>query len=233
MKNSKLRRVLLLLACAVLLVSLSVGATLAYLTSTTGVVENTFTVGKVKIELDEADVDQYGEPQAGAARVQKNEYKLVPAHTYVKDPTVYVLADSEPCYVYVEVINNIKAIEADADDKVENDPDTDIDESAYYTIAAQMEQLGWIQIGGPYWVKDEIVQTSAEVTELLVFESFTLSADADLKADMETVKNEDGSMTGAFVTIKAYAVQADGFAADTADFEEYEAINAWDSVFAN
>ena len=55
MKNSKLRRILLTLACAVLLVSLSVGATLAYLTSTPTKVTNTFVVGEVKIELDEAD----------------------------------------------------------------------------------------------------------------------------------------------------------------------------------
>ena len=52
MKNSKLRRILLTLACAVLLVSLSVGATLAYLTSVTAEVQNTFTVGKVQITLD-------------------------------------------------------------------------------------------------------------------------------------------------------------------------------------
>ena len=61
MKNSKFRRILLLLACAVLLVSLSVGATLAYLTSTTETVTNTFTVGNVAITLDELDVDEYGE----------------------------------------------------------------------------------------------------------------------------------------------------------------------------
>ena len=59
MKNSKLRRVLLLLACAVMLVSLSVGATLAYLTGKDEVV-NTFTVGNVQIKLDEAKVNTDG-----------------------------------------------------------------------------------------------------------------------------------------------------------------------------
>ena len=43
---------------AVLLVSLSVGATLAYLTSTTQTVKNTFTVGKVNITLDEVKVNE-------------------------------------------------------------------------------------------------------------------------------------------------------------------------------
>ena len=57
MKNSKLRKVLLLACSAVLLVCLSVGATLAYLTST-DTVKNTFTVGKVAITLDEVNVDE-------------------------------------------------------------------------------------------------------------------------------------------------------------------------------
>ena len=55
MKKSMLRKVLLLACSAVLLVCLSVGATLAYLTSNDTVV-NTFTVGKVAITLDETDV---------------------------------------------------------------------------------------------------------------------------------------------------------------------------------
>ncbi len=105
MKNSKLRRILLLLACAVLLVSLSVGATLAYLTSTDEV-ENTFTVGDVEIKLDEANtdkVDQDNKPNPDVARDNGNKYNLVPGMSYTKDPTVTVLANSEACYVRVKV----------------------------------------------------------------------------------------------------------------------------------
>ena len=116
MKNSKLRRALLLLACAVLLVSLSVGATLAYLTSTTDIVQNTFTVGNVKIILDETDVDLYG-VKDGETRVIKNDYKLLPGHTYIKDPTVTVKAKSEECYIRMIVtishIDELKAIFGD------------------------------------------------------------------------------------------------------------------------
>ena len=112
MKNSKLRRALLLLACAVLLVSLSVGATLAYLTSQTEVVKNTFTVGKVNITLDETDVDEFG-VKDGNTRVTENEYKLLPGHTYSKDPQVHVLAGSEDCYVRIQVtVQNIDKLHA-------------------------------------------------------------------------------------------------------------------------
>lgn len=106
MKNSKLRRILLLLACAVLLVSLSVGATLAYLTSTTETVKNTFTVGNVVITLDETNTDkfdQFGSPNESAARDNGNKYNLLPGMSYTKDPQVHVLAGSEKCYVRMMV----------------------------------------------------------------------------------------------------------------------------------
>ena len=102
MKNSKLRRVLLLVACIVLLVSLSVGATLAYLTFTTVKVVNTFTVGSVEIDLDEVDVDEYGKVDDDT-RVKANTYKLLPGHVYPKDPTVHVKKGSEPAYIRILV----------------------------------------------------------------------------------------------------------------------------------
>ncbi|MBQ2690781.1 MAG: hypothetical protein IJF53_01345 [Clostridia bacterium] len=89
MKNTK--KALLMTLCAVMLVAASVMGTMAYLTSTTGVVTNTFTVGKVGITLDEAKVTEYG-VKDGDTRVMANTYKLVPGHTYVKDPTVHVAA---------------------------------------------------------------------------------------------------------------------------------------------
>lgn len=94
----KKTKAILMALCAVLLVAASVMGTLAYLTST-DTVTNTFTVGKVAIKLDEAKVDVNGTPVAGAARVQSNDYKLMPGHEYVKDPTVHVKADSEPSYI--------------------------------------------------------------------------------------------------------------------------------------
>ncbi len=99
------KKALLLAACAVLLVAVSVMGTMAYLTSKDEV-KNTFTVGKVKIELDEAKVDEMGDPVTPAERVKGNEYKLLPAHTYTKDPTVTVLKNSEDCYVRLTVTFN-------------------------------------------------------------------------------------------------------------------------------
>ena len=100
MKKKNLKKLLLAVCCAALLVCVSIGATVAYLTSNDAV-KNTFTVGNVQIKLDEAKTDDKGNgtPVEGAARVKANKYHLLPGHSYTKDPTVTVLAGSEESYV--------------------------------------------------------------------------------------------------------------------------------------
>jgi len=119
MKTGK--KALLLALCAVLLVAATVMGTMAYLTASDEVV-NTFTVGDVKISLDEAKVNTNGEPVnekdnvvdlKDAPRVDKNDYKLMPGHTYVKDPTVTVKAKSEESYVRMRVtVNDVTKLKA-------------------------------------------------------------------------------------------------------------------------
>lgn len=113
MKNVK--RILLTVVAAILLVVMSVAGTLAYLTSTSENVVNTFTVGNVAIKLDEAKVTGDGTKLESDEnnRVLANSYKLQPGLTYLKDPTVTVAADSEDCYVRILVtITDYKALKA-------------------------------------------------------------------------------------------------------------------------
>lgn len=77
-------KALLLTLCAVLLVAVSVLGTMAYLTSKTQVITNTFTVGNINIELTET---KPGNQQA----------KIIPGVDIVKDPKVTVKANSEAC----------------------------------------------------------------------------------------------------------------------------------------
>lgn len=110
MKAKTKTKALLMSLCAVLLVAASVLGTMAYLTDTQKV-ENTFTVGNVSIKLDEAKVDENGTQVVDkdgnpVARVTENEYKLLPGHTYVKDPTVTVLKPSVESYVRMKVTFN-------------------------------------------------------------------------------------------------------------------------------
>ena len=148
----KAKKVLLLVLCAALLVGASVAGTVAYLTSQ-DVVTNTFTVGKVEITLDEAKVDVYGVVDANAtSRVQENTYKLVPGHTYVKDPIVHVSADSENCWLFVKIVNG-------SADAVINGLDTN----------------GWTQIGtSNYWAYG--TEAVAGGSNVPVFDSFTYKA---------------------------------------------------------
>lgn len=130
MNTRKLRKAILTLCSALLLVSLSVGITVAYLTSTDEV-KNTFTVGQVKITLDEAKLNDKYQPiktttnndgttttevvenSAGADRVQKNSYKLMPGHTYIKDPTIHIDDSSEEAYLRVKVqVSNTAKVDA-------------------------------------------------------------------------------------------------------------------------
>ena len=70
-----------------------VGATMAYFTDETQTEENTFTMGKVDIELSEPEWD-----------IAKN--KLMPGTEIAKDPTITVAKDSEDCWVFMKVEMN-------------------------------------------------------------------------------------------------------------------------------
>ena len=114
MKNAK--KIVALLLCAVLLIGASVAGTVAYLTDTKAV-ENTFTVGKVKIKLDEATVDtESGKAVTPASRTEEGNkrIRMIPGRTIDKDPTVTVLKDSEDCYVRVKVTVDLPNWTADA-----------------------------------------------------------------------------------------------------------------------
>ena len=154
-------KALLLAMCAVLLVVTTVMATLAFLTSQTEVVKNTFTVGNVVITLDEAPVDANGKKTTGD-RVFENTYKLLPGHVYDKDPIVHVDADSEDCWLFVKITDEIAAIQ-DAT-----------------TIAAQLTANGWTPVANEtnVYAYREKVSGGANVP---VFESFKVVGNTDIK----------------------------------------------------
>ena len=115
-------KTLALLICIIsLLLCLNTMGTLAYLTDTSGAV-NTFTIGKVDIDLNESDIDDDND-------TKKNEYKLIPGMTYVKDPTITVEEGSEEAYIRMIVtIHNKSAVDAIiANDRHKKADGSDID----------------------------------------------------------------------------------------------------------
>lgn len=98
----------LIVAIAITAVCLfAVGGTLAWLFAVAGPVENTFTVGDINIELNEALVDENGQAVPDAERVTENSYHIYPGAQFDKDPTATVLSGSEPCYVFICVDNGL------------------------------------------------------------------------------------------------------------------------------
>lgn len=188
----KTSKALLLSLCAVLLVTASVLGTMAYLTSQDQVV-NTFTVGNVAITLDEKDVDNSTPGEND--RDKANAYKLMPGHNYEKDPIVHVDVNSEDCYLFVKVVNEIANIEAEK------------------TVAQQMTEKGWVAVDAAngIYVYTTDKTNPAVVTKgsnITVFENFTIAGNVD-NTTLATYADKT-------ITVNAYAIQADGFAGKTA-----------------
>lgn len=187
--KKKILVTLAVVACALLLVAGSIVGTLAYLTSTASVT-NTFTVGNVTITMTESKVDKYGAVVAGADRVAANEYKLIPGHTYTKDPVIYVEKGSEACYLFVEVTDGLTGIQDTA------------------TIVDQLDGNGWKLMSGNVWYLETAVDAreADKDLEIATFTYFKVKGDAEVK-NYVTENNAE-----AVINVVAYAVQADGFA---------------------
>lgn len=242
MKNSKLRRILLLLACAVLLVSLSVGATLAYLTSTAEV-ENTFTVGDVKIKLDEAKVDtETGKAPDPEDRTPdgNKQVRMVPGRTIDKDPTVTVLANSEDCYVRVKVTVSVSKDkwpvleEGDtfatwaasfASDYILNDRTTKGFNTDYWTVGGPDVKVDDRTITYTLTYKigtDNIVAKATTDTALpTIFDNVYVPA--------ELGNAELAKLAGMKINVVAEAIQAEGFTASDGKTAEMKAWEAFDN----
>lgn len=170
-----------------------VGATLAYLTSTTDVAQNTFTVGKVNIDLDEktgeTDEDFTKETDWKDEVDGKNMY---PGQEVPKRPVVTVKADSADCWVYVQV--------SGADELVAQN----------FTIAGWSDK--WVKadasetLNGIYKYKEKVSKQDTDKLLPPVFTSVKYNTEAEGKIDG----------TVGTVKVVAAAIQADGIDNETA-----------------
>lgn len=99
------KKILALALAAVLLVGVSIGGTMAYMTAKTEKVENTFTTTSIAIELWESDlVENNGEYtlNEGEKVAANTDYLLLPGLTMPKDP--YVEVTQGEVFVFVELV---------------------------------------------------------------------------------------------------------------------------------
>ena len=181
MKTKK--KALLLVMCALLLVGATVMGTLAYLTDTTNTVTNTFTVGDVTITLDESVVG--GEGRTSTTQDVEQEYGVVvPGATFAKDPIVHVDDDSQSCWVFVKVENDLVTVESDEEGE---------------SIAAQMAANGWkplADVDNVYYQEN----TQSAGADIDVFETVNIDKDAS-NAAIEALGEEPT------IVVTAYAIQ--------------------------
>lgn len=210
----KARKILVSLAALALVAAISIGGTIAYLTSNDEVV-NTFTVGNVAIKLDEAEANADGSLVAGAARVKANSYKLLPGHTYNKDPMVTVLSGSETSYIKMTVTFS-KANELDAIFAPTGAELTSIFNSydaANWTYKGNTKNTTDNTRTYEFWYKEAVGAPTADVALDALFDSITVPG---------TITNEQlKTIEGMTITVNAYAIQADGFATADAAWTAY------------
>lgn len=223
-------KALLMTLCAVLLVAASVLGTMAYLTSTDEV-ENTFTVGNVKITLDEAKVNADGTVN-GNERVKGNEYKLMPGHTYTKDPTVTVKKPSVDSYVRMKVtFNNADEIIA-----ICTDPEFAGEITGVENAFPLIRMVNFVEANAAKWdgiIPDNMVETEKmlgnakyfvrsgdTLTYYFYYKDKVGAPTADNKLpvlfDHITVPEwvtggQLAGLTGFKISVVAEAIQADGF----------------------
>ena len=173
-------KVFLSLLALVLVVGCAVGGTIAWLTATTEPVVNTFTYGKIKIELTETT---------------GNAYKIIPGVNISKDPKVTVKADSEACWLFVKVAEEGTFVAGRvtysiAEGWTKGDG-TDIPENVYYrSVSASDGNQDFYVLAGDTTYHNGVVTVSEGLT----------------KAEVNSVTEENQPK----LIFTAYAVQKDG-----------------------
>lgn len=184
-------KVFLSLLALVLVVGCAVGGTIAWLTATTEPVVNTFTYGKIKIDLTETT---------------GTEYKIIPGVNISKDPKVTVKAGSEACWLFVKVGEANWPTFTDKDGR-----------KVSYTIATGWKELPGES--GVYYREVDAVTADTNFNVLAGDETYhngvVTVSEGLTKAEVNSVTAENQPK----LIFTAYAVQKDGIntAADAWD----------------
>ena len=210
----KKKSIALTLTAVMLALAVGIGGTIAYFTSTTDEVKNTFTTGNVGIKLDEAEVTKDGDTwTAGNNRVKENKYETVyPGAILPKDPTIHVNANSQEAYVAMKVVvtkaNEWKTALAAKHIQLAD-------------VVKGHDETKWARVGD---VKFDNVNDTATYfymykttvkagDDCKLFEQVVIPAAFD-NTEMTAINGENGE--GFTITATGYAIQAQGVNAETA-----------------
>ena len=167
-------RLFVLMLALVLVLGCAVGGTVAWLVAKTEPVVNTFTYGDINITLTET-------------KPANRQAKIIPGVDIEKDPKVTVKADSEACWLFVEVKEEgtfvANKVTYSVDDGWTKGDGTKIPENVYYRAVDAVTTDADFAV-----LKDNKICVSEELT----------------KSDIQSITTQPT------LTFTAYAVQKDG-----------------------
>ena len=200
------KKILALSMCIALAAIAIVGASLAYFTDTK-TATNTFTMGDVKIKLDETNVN---DPQGD--RVTSNAYNVYPGAVVTKDPIVHNVGKNG-AYIRatVNVSNWMNLVSAYYPDFKETFPN-DGYKAALNLLVGDLGE-GWSVVDV---VAGDVMTIGQFDAKFILKYDGVLAADADTTAMFQTVTipaGIDNANADSFDEVKvvAQAIQADGF----------------------
>ena len=180
MKNIKSK--LFIVTISILSVcSFLIGTSVAWLSSKTDEVVNTFTYGDINIKIEETDTKDNDNNEF------TNEYKMLPGNKITKDPKVTVLKDSEDSYLFIEITES------------ENFKDF----MTYELVE------GWTLLEGTKNVYVREVTKSDKDQEFYVLKDNTVIVKESVTKAMLNDLDKDGQTNYPTLSFIAYAVQRD------------------------
>ena len=161
--------------------SFLVGTSVAWLSSTTDTVVNTFTYGDINIKIEETDTQDNDNNEF------TNSYKMLPGNKITKDPKITVLANSEDSYLFVE-----------------------IKESENFKDFMKYELVeGWTLVEGTENVYVREVTKKDSDQEFYVLKDNTVTVLESVTKAMLNDLDKDGQTNYPTLSFTAYAVQRD------------------------
>lgn len=211
-KKSVSMKVVVLLLAVVLVFGCVAGGTLAWLIASTNTVTNTFTVGDIDIDLTEK---VNGQSQSALTSAVTNDgFKMIPGTDLAKDPMVTVQANSEACWLFIQVT---------AANGVALSGQSTANDYITYTMAD-----GWTAVpnhAGVYY-RQVSANTADQPFEILKDNKVHV-LDTVTKAMMATAETTKPSLA-----FTAYAIQSEGLT-DASGTAVTDAAAAWTLVGSN
>ena len=206
----KKKSIALTLTAVMLALAVGIGGTIAYFTSTTEEVKNTFTTGNVGITLDEAKVVKNGDTWTATndPRVKENKYETVyPGAVLPKDPTIHVNANSQEAYVGIKVV----VTKANEWKTALGDKHIQLAE-----VVKGHDESEWARVGDPIFdnVNDTVTYFYMYKTTVKAGDNCMLFNQVVIPAAFDN--DELAKIDGFTMTATGYAIQAQGVNAETA-----------------